>query len=324
MQEVSLFFQEMMYLCALSSCGTNVRIQFGRYEREMRQGRESIYMRSAGFQMKRFYVGHDRSSMRVGTDGVLLGAWCPPVVRQCSCMGESEGRLCTHEGGVGGCRPLRVLDVGTGCGLIALMLAQRIEEKLNEMAVSYKGADGQQCDWKVDGIDIDEESVRQAAENFVRSPWSNHLRACPGDVRTWELEVGGDSGVYNLVVSNPPFYNDALACPNERRARARQAGLSLGFEELTAAAARLMVRDGMFGVIVPASEEERMVRAALASGLYVSKRCVVYTKQGGAAHRVMMAFEKESRDVQEMQMVLSEPGKVRSEAYQQLTEAFYL
>ena len=101
---------------------------------------------SEGFRFRQFVVRHDRSTMPVGTDAVLLGAWCPTEALQAT-------------------ERLRVLDIGTGSGVIALMLAQRMAQQV------------QSVDWHIDAIDIDLPSVEQAVANFAASPWAEHLNA---------------------------------------------------------------------------------------------------------------------------------------------------
>ena len=133
-------------------------------------------MSNAFFQFKQFTVWHDRSAMKVGTDGVLLGAWC--------CVDGAR----------------TALDVGTGSGLIALMMAQRNEHL------------------EVLGVDIDENSVLQAQENAKRSPFAERLRFQQTDVRTM---VGRHE--FDLVVSNPPFYTTDTISPQAERGAARNA-----------------------------------------------------------------------------------------------------
>ena len=113
------------------------------------------------FRFKQFEVVNDRTAMKVGTDGVLLGAWCP----------VAEAR--------------RVLDVGTGCGVIALMVAQRNRQAL------------------IEGIDIDQDSIAEARLNFANSPWNNRLTAIEGDFN----DMDGDAR-YDLIVSNPPYFTN--------------------------------------------------------------------------------------------------------------------
>lgn len=238
--------------------------------------------------------------MRVGTDGVLLGAWCPLLPDD----PKAERAVA--------CSVFRVLDAGTGCGLIALMVAQRIEEAVGATAVLRGYADRQ-----VDAIDIDAPSVEQAAENFASSPWSGHLRAYRSDVRDWD-------GTYNLIVTNPPFFTGSLASPNLRRAQARQAGLTLSFEELALSAARLLAPSGILGLIVPSYEEAAMVGSADRNGLYLQARCVVCSKPEGPPKRVLMAFGKDTCPLQETSLVLYDADNARSQAYARLTERFYL
>ena len=266
-------------------------------------------MSSPGFQMKRFYVRHDTSSMRVGTDGVLLGAWCP-LAAESRGNEEAEPQGCETDKN----RVYRVLDAGTGCGIIALMVAQRLEEMMADgSAALLRGY----ADWQVEGIDIDAASVRQAAENFAASPWNGHLRACEGDVRDRE-------GEYDLIVSNPPFYNNSLACPEPRRAQARQAGLTLSFDDLAAAAARLLAPHGRLALILPSGEAEEMLRCAGQKGLLVNERCDVSSKQGGTPKRVMLVFGRDVFPLRETSMVIYDADGSRSEDYARLIERFYL
>ena len=131
-------------------------------------------MRNPFFSFKQFTVRHDRCAMKVGTDGVLLGAWAD--------VRHSRS----------------ILDVGTGTGLIALMLAQRCPQA------------------QIVGIDIDEAAVGQALENMSASPWAERLSAQCQDVRSLCQE-----GCYDTIVSNPPYFVDSLKCPDEQRTTAR-------------------------------------------------------------------------------------------------------
>ena len=136
------------------------------------------------FRFKKFSVRNDLSAMKVNTDGVLLGAAVPL-----------------------GALPGRILDVGTGTGCIALIVAQRLADT---------GAEG----FEIVGIDIDEPSAREAAANFAASPWAANLSAvhCP-------LRDFGGRGCWDLIVSNPPYYASDLQAPEFRRNAARHAGV---------------------------------------------------------------------------------------------------
>ncbi|MEE0972800.1 MAG: methyltransferase, partial [Paludibacteraceae bacterium] len=159
-------------------------------------------MRNSFFRFKQFTVYQDRCAMKVGTDGVLLG-----VLADVS-------------------KATRILDIGTGTGLIALMLAQR------------------QKDAHVDAIEIDEQAAQQAQENIAQSPF------CYIHVHTTALQAYNSTQPYDLIVSNPPYFVDSLKAPNAARNLARHTD-SLSFADLLQGAERLLHNDGCFWVILP-------------------------------------------------------------------------
>ena len=181
-------------------------------------GREKV------FRFKQFAVKNDRTAMKVGTDGVLLGAWCPVDGAQ------------------------RVLDVGTGCGVIALMIAQR-----NSLAT-------------IDAIDIDHDSIEEAAYNFMNSPWPERLTAIEGDFN------GLDTGQrYDLIVSNPPFFTNGVLPTGEARTTARHTG-ALTYRQLIDGAMRLMTDGGSLALISPTDAEGDIIEAATFASLPVHQR----------------------------------------------------
>ena len=156
-------------------------------------------MGSPYFRFKQFTVWHDRCAMKVGTDGVLLGAWAGP------------GR----PGGMSGGSPQTIMDIGTGSGLVALMLAQRFPEA------------------QVTGIDSDAEAAAQARENFTGSPWPQRLRAAHISLQEFCRGTAATAAArrFDLIVSNPPFYDTTLTSPDPLRTAARHTG-GLTHEEL--------------------------------------------------------------------------------------------
>lgn len=130
--------------------------------------------RRRGFACKQFFVAHDRCAMKVGTDGVLLGGWAP----------------CENA--------RRILDIGTGSGLVALMLAQRSLP-----------------DTRIDAVDIDADAAAQAAENFLASPWSDRMQVFHQDIG--EFTAACPESRYALIVSNPPYFALAVACRDSAR-----------------------------------------------------------------------------------------------------------
>lgn len=208
--------------------------------------------------------------MKVGTDGVLLGAWAP--------FGS------------------RILDVGTGSGLIARMLMQRCPEA------------------EVEGIDIDEAAVAQAKENGVR--------AFQARLQDWKSDIGD---CYDLIVSNPPYFQNSLKNPDRGRELARHTD-SLGYEELIAHSARLLKEDGQLALILPAEAEEEIRNLAARYSLFPTHITRVYSKETKPARRVILAFSRKNSIVGliEDSLVLEDEKGGRSAAYSKLCEEFYL
>ena len=250
---------------------------------------------SNGFQFKQFFVQHDKCSMKVGTDGVLLGCWCPTA----NFKFQNSN--------------LRILDVGTGSGLIALMLAQR-----------FRAA-------QIDAIDIDEASCLQARENFNASPWAERLHAAhcslqtpPNPLSKGEWNYGQR---YDLIVSNPPYFVNSLKAPDAARCAARHND-TLPFDVLMAESARRLAPDGTLAVIVPSEAEAELQALAADNGLQCTRRCLVYPKPGRPAKRVLLAWQNTKATAIHggltTHLTLEDEQGGRSLDYQQLTRDFYL
>ena len=227
-------------------------------------------MSSPFFKFKQFTIWHDKCAMKVGTDGVLLGAWAPSGSR--------------------------ILDVGTGSGLIARMLMQRCPEA------------------EVEGIDIDEAAVAQAKENGVR--------AFQARLQDWKSNIGD---CYDLIVSNPPYFQNSLKNPDRGRELARHTD-SLGYEELIAHSARLLKEEGQLALILPAEAEEEIRNLAARYSLFPTHITRVYSKETKPARRVILAFSRKNSIVGliEDSLVLEDEKGGRSAAYSKLCEEFYL
>jgi tRNA1Val (adenine37-N6)-methyltransferase len=227
--------------------------------------RINAYLRCM-FQFKQFTVEQELCAMKVGTDGVLLGAWA--------------------NGGQ------RILDAGTGTGVIAMMLAQR-----------YPGA-------RVTAIDIDEGAVRQAQQNVTKSPFA-------AQVTVLQETLQEHQGEYDAIVSNPPFFIDSLAAPDEQRNMARHTA-TLTYAELMQAAYRLLSDEGELSVVVPFDYRQRMEDEAIFVGFFPSRVCAVKTTERKPAKRYLLAFRKHPCPCEKEQLTIG------SEDYQALTSAFYL
>lgn len=225
------------------------------------------------FRFRQFSVAHDRSSMRVNTDAVLLGAWCP-VPDGCA----------------------RILDVGTGSGVIALMLAQRCGTA------------------HITAIDLDGPSISQARDNFLSSPWPDRLSAEQISLQ----EFASRPSMFDLIVSNPPYFRNALRNPDPRRSDARHTD-TLSFDELCRCAAQLLSDGGLLALVLPADAEEDILAAAAASGLYPTRLTRVLTRPDSAPKRILLALIKQSDINYQLSTLL-----LGSEEYAALCREFYL
>jgi tRNA1Val (adenine37-N6)-methyltransferase len=218
------------------------------------------------FQFKQFTIEQELCAMKVGTDGVLLGAWA--------------------KGGP------RILDIGTGTGIIALMMAQRYPEA------------------QVTAIDIDEGAVRQAEQNVSQSPFL-------GRISVLQQAVQEHLGEYESIVSNPPFFIDSLQAPDEQRNMARHTA-TLSYAELMKAAYRLLADNGEFSVVIPFDYRRRMEDEAVFVGFFPSRVCGVKTTERKPAKRYLLAFRKHPCPCEKSEITIGD------ETYNRLTEAFYL
>ena len=235
------------------------------------------------FRFKQFYIEDSKCAMKVGTDGVLLGAWAETEDVRCQI---SDFRFQISD--------FRILDVGTGSGLIARMMMQRFPEA------------------EVEGIDIDEAAVEQARENGVRAYVSR--------LQEWKKEGG-----YDLIVSNPPYFQNSLKNPDKGRELARHTD-SLSYEELIDHSTRLLREGGQLALILPADKEAEMRQIAASKNLFLTHVTRVYSKESKPARRVLLAFRYQISDISRTEdtLVLEEEKGGRSTAYQELTKDFYL
>ncbi|MEI6900074.1 MAG: methyltransferase [Bacteroidota bacterium] len=246
------------------------------------------------FQFKQFSVEDQMSSMRIGTDAILLGSWADVTNKQ------------------------RILEIGTGCGVIAMMMAQR--------SIAH-----------VTAIDIHEDSVQQATENFRLSPWDNRLTTC-----RISLDDFIDSGYspFDMVICNPPFFHHSLKSPLQHRNMARHASM-ISHATLPAAVSTILNRSesikedlinglkensrGTFNIIIPAIDYKKWEESAIAGGGFVSRKMWISPKPESPPNRVLIEFCYGRADhLEEKTLMIRNRDHEFTEEYKTLTSAFYL
>ncbi len=236
-------------------------------------------MGNSRFQFKQFDIYHDKCSMKVGTDGVLLGAWC-----------NVEDSL-------------RVLDIGTGSGLIAIMIAQRN---------SY-------C--TVDAVEIDYASWIQASGNMSASPWHKRLKV--HNISFQEFFMSSNH-TYDLIVSNPPWFQNSLTTPLPERSLARHA-TSLTMEDIIEGVNKLLSPAGRYCMIMPVDEARLFIEKASKKELHCRKITSVIPNPGKSPKRYLMEFTTFKGDIKMSELVVELDKRHKySNGFKELTKEFYL
>jgi tRNA1Val (adenine37-N6)-methyltransferase len=229
------------------------------------------------FRFKQFAVRQERSAMKVGTDGVLLGAWAN--------IGNTK----------------RVLDVGTGTGLIALMIAQRSAAL-------------------IDAVEIDENSALQAIENVKSSRWSERIKVYNKSFQDFTSET---INRYDLIVSNPPYFVNSLKSEEVARMVARH-NEQLSHSELLYGVSKLLTDHGRFVGIFPYVEGNIFVAEASKYGLFCISRVSIHGKVNGPIKRVMLNFSRHKQPLEESVLSIRGFDSEYTPEYVQLTKDFYL
>ncbi len=231
------------------------------------------------FYFKQFIIQQDRCTMKIGTDGVLLGAWA----------NVSD----VH----------RALDIGTGSGVIAIMLAQRTKNS------------------QIDAVEVDEEAFAQACDNVLASPWGDRLRVFHAPVQEFASTAEHQ---YELIVSNPPFFSGGTFSASQDRNSVRHT-IKLPHGDLLQSVRKLLSPEGRFCVILPLIEGLRFAELAEDYHLFCTKMTEVLPKAGKPVERLLMQFERNARPLEKDSLTIQlEERNEWTEAYIKLTGEFYL
>ena len=234
-----------------------------------------------GFTFKQFHITDDHTAMKVGTDGVLLGAWA--------------------KGG------LKVLDIGTGTGLIALMMAQRFPTA------------------QIDAIEIDKGALEDARFNVSQSPFNNRINIINSPLQDYKpCNETQEEGIYDAIVCNPPYFINSLKNPLQQRTTARHTD-SLSHQELIYHSKRLLKPNGSLSIIIPSNNKDILEAEAIFNGLSILKITNIKTKSSKPAKRCLIEFGKDATtECKIEEQVLNDDMGVRTMWYKNLTQAFYI
>lgn len=236
-------------------------------------------LRAGGFTFKQFFVAHDRCAMKVGTDGVLLGAWAP--------LREES----------------RILDIGCGSGLIALMLAQRSGGRV-----------------PVDGVELDAAASGQAADNAAASPWAESIRIHQTDILAYARTAASR---YSLIVSNPPYFTPGVDCASAQRAQARYTA-TLTHQTLLDCASRLLTSDGRFCVVLPVQAADNFLTLAQQLAWHVDAWVDVADNAARPVNRVLLSLGRQHMTLDRTSLIIRDDNRRYSASFQALARDFYL
>lgn len=232
---------------------------------------------SQGFQFKQFFIRHDRCAMKVNTDGILLGA-----------IAQLEN--CHH-----------ILDLGTGSGLVALMLAQRTNDRCH-----------------ITALELEPNAYRQAVENAKNSAWATRISVLQGDVMTQDF-----TQKFDLIVSNPPYFEDSLATRTEERDLARSV-LDSSHLDWLKQAKQWLAENGRITFILPTEPAEKLLTQSEQIGLYCIEQWLIFTKVGKTAKRRVMSFSLKQQKCVQNELVIYDIDNQYTPEFKKLTQNFYL
>ncbi len=238
-------------------------------------------MRNHSFQFKQFTIWQDKCAMKVGTDGILLGAW----------VNLTENA--------------QILDIGTGTGLLALILAQRSQTSLHTTIVA---------------VEIDDEAYQQATDNIQKSPWGDRIQTYHSSIQNFAINC---SQQYDLIISNPPFFENAYKASQASRTLARHSD-SLLQTDILEIANQLLKPDGHLAVIYPTDLAHKFLSKAREFDLWCDRQVNIKPTPQGSIKRIALEFSKTQFLFRETSLTIEESKHIYTEDYIALVKDFYL
>ncbi|GAC32397.1 tRNA1(Val) (adenine(37)-N6)-methyltransferase [Paraglaciecola polaris] len=247
-------------------------------------------MKRKGFQFKQFFIEHQSCAMKVGTDSIMLGSWV-----KCSTPVQTHAAT-------------RMLDIGTGSGLLAIMLAQKSV-----------------VDTYITAIDIDKDAINQAKGNIATSPWTNKIHAKHCSLQTFTREAI-DQHKFSIIVSNPPYFNSPLTVNSDaaqKRITARQT-IDLSHQTLLDCVSQLLETDGKFYCVLPSDNCPAFIAYASTLNLHLCEQLTVFSKPNSAALRGLLAFSFIQTPLKNEALTIYTQDHQYSANYKALCKDYYL
>lgn len=234
-------------------------------------------MSNSLFHFKQFTVKQDKCAMKIGTDAILLGAWT-------NC---AEAKI--------------ILDIGTGTGILALMMAQK-------------------CNADIVAIDVEENAIIQAEENIQNSPWKNRIHLFCNSIQNFKVY----DKKFDLIIINPPFFQNSLQSPEKARTNARH-NLTLSPEEIIETAQKLLAENGRLTIIWPIKQGETFIEIASEKKLFCQRKLLTKPNPGKPFHRMLLEFGSKNKETIIEELTIETGIRHHyTDAYKELTKDFYL
>ena len=228
------------------------------------------------FEFKKFKIHQNNAAMKIGTDGILLGAWA-------DLSDKKKG-----------------IDIGSGTGIISIMLCQR-----NEIL-------------EIDSIEVSEKAVLDAKKNIKNCKWNERINLIHKDLRLFSTE-----NKYDLIISNPPYFQKSLKPKDLDRLKARHE-VSLNYKDVLNFSEKHLLKNGTINLILPIDQKQEVIEYAEKFGLYVSKECIVFPKPNKNPHRLLIELSKIKKTFESQSLTIENDGRHNyTDNYKKLTREFY-